>query len=108
MARPIGLIRLAGILLPGKQPAPSAVVQAAPVFGSRIRIGVPFWLTDCEKSPARSRAVGMASRLGPAVAWLCDRFCAREEQQRRWSLLWVGALPGARPRSRVRTRGARL
>src|SRR5260370_26535340 len=66
-ARPMSLIRLAGILFPGKHPAAPVAPQAAPVSGSRIRIGVPLVFTDWEKSPLRWSAVGIVYRLGPAI-----------------------------------------
>src|SRR5689334_278988 len=48
-ASPFLLIRLAGITLPGK---------LAFVRGSRTRMSAPPGFSDCEKSPALSRAVG--------------------------------------------------
>src|SRR4051794_21356915 len=59
MALPTGLKRLSGTWLPGKHPAAPAVVQVAPLLGSRTKIGDPFVFTLCEKSPARSSAVGI-------------------------------------------------
>src|SRR5262245_26988536 len=50
IARPVGLIRLAGMMLFG---------NCAPVVGSMILIKVPRLSVVCEKSPASSAAVGM-------------------------------------------------
>jgi hypothetical protein len=71
-ASAFGSKRFAGILLSGKQPAPPAVtLHAAVEFGSLMNISRPFASNVCEKSPARSSAVGMRySRTGPG-RWTC-------------------------------------
>src|SRR5947207_943902 len=58
-------MRFAGILLSGKQPGPPVLtLHANPVrFGSLIQRIWPALLTVCEKSPARSSAVGMGARV---------------------------------------------
>ena len=50
MACPAGLIRAAGMMLPG---------NSALLSGSRMVMRRLFRSTDCEKFPSRSRAVGM-------------------------------------------------
>jgi len=49
-----------GITLPGKHPGPPVVTLQAPVdSGSLMNINRPLTSKVCEKSPARSRAVGI-------------------------------------------------
>src|SRR6185312_10622314 len=66
---PTGLIRFSGILLPGNCWFPFA--------GSSTRSSVPLLLKLCEKSPARSAAVGVyLNCCEPATNWpvrSCDQ-----------------------------------
>src|SRR5579872_2722235 len=66
----MGLIRLAGILFPGKRvriypPLPSEVV----VSGSAIWNKAPLTLKVCEKSPWRCNAVGTVNLYVVGVRW---------------------------------------
>jgi hypothetical protein len=51
----------------GKQPAPPVVtLHGAELFGSLMKISCPAALRVCEKSPRRSRSVGILyKRTGP-------------------------------------------
>src|SRR5215472_16051949 len=58
-ARPFESSRLVGMTLPG---------NGAPVLGSLTTISEPFRFSDCEKSPARSSAVGTVTcRSAPGL-----------------------------------------
>src|SRR5438067_1132035 len=59
IARPFLLIRFAGMMFPG---------NGAFVNGSRTAISAPPGLSDCEKSPSFSCAVGSVVRAGVAGA----------------------------------------
>ena len=58
-----GLIRSAGITLPGNGSRTMAPLTVRVVSGSKITTGWPFAFRVCEKSPARSRAVGSVNTL---------------------------------------------
>src|SRR5215831_9564350 len=68
IARPVGSMRLEGILLPGK---------GAPVLGSVIVISDPLFCRLWEKSPARSSSVGVYLFCTPPLTncpvYSCDQ-----------------------------------
>src|SRR3984957_13461514 len=92
IALPIGLRRLSGMMLPGKQPAAPAVEQACPESGSRIRIGGALGFTLCEKLPCRSSAVGIVYLLS-AVLCAFQSWSQEKKKKSRLRLLLKGT-PG--------------
>ena len=89
-------MRFAGILLSGKQPGPPVLtLHANPVrFGSRIQRIWPALLTVCEKSPARSSAVGMVLSCSVPGSLRGRRSC--EKKKNSLSRLWLKSVPGTR------------
>src|SRR3981081_1236940 len=66
------LIKLAGMMLPGKHPASPAFLQAAPaaiLSGSAMKMGFPVLSMLCEKSPFRSAAVGTVICRSLSAGW---------------------------------------
>jgi hypothetical protein len=60
ICRPIGLIMLCGMTLPGKQPAPPVfTLHGNPLSGLRMKRSWPAKFLVWEKSPLRSSADGM-------------------------------------------------
>ena len=61
------LMRLAGMMLPGKHAGPPAAALQAPVAsGSLMKMSWPAAFSVCEKSPRISASVGMVQfRAGP-------------------------------------------
>src|SRR5262249_50087050 len=57
--REIGLMRAAGITLPGKHAAAPATVHVPVASGSFNSVSFPFDPKDWEKSPRRSSSVGI-------------------------------------------------
>ena len=96
MRWPIALMRFAGILLSGKQPGPPVLtLHASPCaarFGSLIQ-RMRFWLSNvCEKSPERSRAVGMVLSCSVPGSVRGRRSC--EKKKNSLSRFWLKSVPG--------------
>ena len=98
ICRPIGLMRFAGILLSGKQPGPPVLtLHASPCaarIGSLIQRTWPALLNVCEKSPARSSAVGMVLSCSVPGSVRGSRSC--EKKKNSLSRLWLKSVPGTR------------
>src|SRR6185369_1912645 len=87
----LGSMRLAGTMLPGKQPELLVALQASPVCGSRTGISCPFVFRLCEKSPFRSSAVGTVKLLIGFGDWLGRYSCEKKKNSFCLPLLkWPG------------------
>src|SRR5437867_1578474 len=83
IANPARLIRSGGIMLPG---------NCLPVDGSMIGISTPVVVVVCEKSPLRSRAVGIVYWFGAVNPLL--RRVSREKKKKSLLRLLLKLVPG--------------
>jgi len=73
-------MRLAGMMLPGKQAGPPVTTLHAPeASGSRMLIRRPWLSNVCEKSPLRSSAVGMVRVLSAPGSVRGSRSCDQKK-----------------------------
>src|SRR5262249_46730211 len=84
-ACPLLLIRFAGMRFPSK---------GLPVTGSVMTTGFPVLSTDFEKSPRRSRSVGIVTNTGSVGVIVCG--FSREKKKKALSLLSFGKSFGIR------------
>ena len=94
MACPIGLMRSAGITLPGKQPAPPVLTLHGRFdAGSLMNCNCPWLFRVSEKSPARSLSVGMVSWRSVPGSVRGSRSC--EKKKNSLSRFRLKVVPGS-------------